>query len=376
MRLSSLRLWKYAVVLGAALVTLSAASFASDYEAKKLASEAGQEPSPNATRQQTKEEVLAKLIGDGIADARAGRYTKAIAEYKQALVVDPTCTPASINLGLAYFKLGNFRDATGPLETALHEGADTDQVHTLLAMSFYSLHQYREAGLEYEVLFKREPSITTLQYFLAESYMRSHQADELPGLVERLHAISPDSPVVHMLAGEQYDRQDRTDDAILEFEQAAAAAPDMPLVHFSLGYLYWERHRWDEAAKEFRLEAGMKDGEVAQALGFLGDIAVQNGDQANAEHLFNESLKIDSDVRIAQYGLGVICSDENQSSEAKRHLEAAIKLDPQNADAYYRLARVYRQLGRPDRQRELLAKVAELHAAERRSVGETISPKP
>jgi len=34
---------------------------------------------------------------------------------------------------------------------------------------------------------------------------------------------------------------------------------------------------------------------------------------------------------------------------------------------------VYRDLGQGDRQRMLLAKVAELHSAERQSIGETIS---
>lgn len=206
--------------------------------------------------------------------------------------------------------------------------------------------------------------------------MRSHQAEELPRLVERLHAISPDSPVVHMLAGEQYDRLGRTEDAILEFQQAAATAPDMPLVHFSLGYLYWERHRLTEASREFYLEAELKNGEGAQALGFLGDIAMQAGNQGEAEQLFQESLRIDPGVRIVQYDLGVICAEKKQNAEAVQHLQTAIALDPKNSDAYYRLAMVYRELGQTDRQHVLLAKVAELHSAERRSVGETISEQP
>src|SRR5580698_5919694 len=226
-----------------------------------------------------------------------------------------------------------FQDAILPLENALRDGADSDQVHTLLAMSLYSLHRYKEAGIQLEILFKREPTNATLQYFLAESYMRSHQDEELPKLVERLHAISPDSPVVHMLAGEQYDRLGRTEDAIIEFQQAAATAPDMPLVHFSLGYLYWERHRMTEASREFHLEAELKNGEGAQALGFLGDIAMQTGNQAEAEQLFQESLRIDPEVRIVQYDLGVICAEKKQNVEAVQHLQTAIALDPKNSDA-------------------------------------------
>ena len=216
----------------------------------------------------------------------------------------------------------------------------------------------------------------TLQYYLAESYMRSHQADVLPKLVERLHTISPDSPVVHMLAGEQYDRLGNPEDAIREFQLAAVVAPEMPLIHFSLGYLYWGKHQLEAAAREFHIEAGLKNGEQAQALGFLGDIALKNGNESEAERLFEQSMEVDSGIRIVQFDLGVIYAERNQNIEAEKHLKAAIELDPGSADAYYRLAMVYRQLGQADRQRALLAKVAALNAAERRSVGETIAQQP
>lgn len=324
----------------------------------------------------SKDAQLAALMNAGIADARAGRYTAAISEYNRALALDPHCMPAQINLGLAWFKSGDFQKAIPPLESAARQGADSDQVHTLLAMSYYSLHRYTEAGRQFEKLYERKPDNTTVQYLLAESYMRSHQSDELPGLVQRLYAVSPDSPVVHMIAGEQYDRLDRTADAIREFELAEARAPDMPLVHFSLGYFYWEQHHLPESAREFQLEADLKNGETAQATGFLGDIALKNGNQADAEPLLRKSLQLEKDVRIAQYDLGVICAQKKQSVEAVEHFEAAIALDPKSVDAYYQLAMVYRQLGQTDRQRTLLAKVSQMHAEERQSIVNTISRVP
>lgn len=362
------------VLLGSALATASASSPAPNVGSANVSKET--QGVSTAAEKQTGSESLSDLINEGITAAKAGHYAVAIADYKKALAIDPHCTPALINLGLAYFKSGNFQDATPPLESALRDGTDSDQIHTLLAMSFYYIHRYREAGLQFEILFRRKPSNQMIQYLLAESYMRSHQAEELPELVQRLHAISPDSPVVHMLAGEQYDRLGRTEDAIREFQRAAVAAPNMPLIHFSLGYLYWETHRLSDAAREFRIEAEIKNGERAQALGFLGDIALHSGNEAKAERLFHESLQIDSGVRIVQYGLGVICAEKKQSAEAVRHLKTAIELDPGQIDAYYRLAMVYRQLGQIDREHALLTKVAELNSAKRQSIGEAISQGP
>src|SRR5579862_6038965 len=166
------RLWfsVLAMLLGSASVSIPALAYTS-VESANPSGELQEAPS----QLETKEAKLSNLISHGIADAKAGQFSKAIDEYKEALTIDPHCAPASINLGLAYFKSSNFQDAIPPLENALRDGTDSDQVHTLLGMSFYSLHRYKEAGSEFEVLFKREPSNTTLQYFLAESYMSSHQ---------------------------------------------------------------------------------------------------------------------------------------------------------------------------------------------------------
>ena len=311
-----------------------------------------------------KAQRVASFVQQGITYARSARYHLAELAYRSALDIDPHCAPAQINLGLAYFKSNDYEHAIPPLGQAVNEGVDSDQVHTLMAMSLYALHRYEAASRHYEVLFTRQPTNTMREYFLAESYMRSHQTDRLPGFMQQLKAAAPDSPVIYMLAGEQYDRLGQTDKAIDEFRKADVAAPKMPMVHFALGYFYWEQHLLDKAAEQFRAEAGLKDGEVSQAKAYLGDIALSDGKDAAAERMLRESLAIDPIVRIAQYDLGVICAQAKKPSEAIEHFESAVRLDPQRADAYYQLARVFGKLGKRDQQRALLAQVKQLHETE------------
>ena len=331
---------------------------------------AGEEPPSNSSANSRQ---VISLVDQGIAYSREGRFSQAEAAYRRALAIDPHCLPAEINLGLAYFKSADYGHAIPPLQQAASQGVDTDQVHTLLAMSFYALHQYEAASRHYEVLFRRQPGNIMLQYLLAESYMRSHQTDRLPALLADMQAATPDSPVIYMLAGEQYDRLGQTDKAIAELLKAEAAAPEIPMVHFALGYFYWEQHLTDKAQAEFQAETQIKDGEVSQARGFLGDIALNEGDNATAERLLRESVAEDPQVRIAQYDLGVISARKHDNAAAVRYFQAAIALDPQRADAYYRLATLYRELGERDRQREMLAKVAQLHQVEHTTPADAMS---
>jgi Flp pilus assembly protein TadD len=176
-----------------------------------------------------------------------------------------------------------------------------------------------------------------------------------------------------MLAGERYDEMNRVTDAISEFKQAAQDAPEMPFVHFGLGYFYWEEHRFDLAEEEFLKETRVPNGEAEQAKGYLADIALRNGDLPRAENLVRAALRGDPAVRIAHYDLGVILTGQNKSNEARHEFSEAIRLDPTRPDAYYRLAKIYMQLGEREHSRELLAKVSEIHASQHVPLTESLS---
>jgi tetratricopeptide (TPR) repeat protein len=52
----------------------------------------------------------------GVVYAHEANFDKAIAEYKQALLIDPSLQPVYTNLGIACFKSGRFAEAVKPLE--------------------------------------------------------------------------------------------------------------------------------------------------------------------------------------------------------------------------------------------------------------------
>ena len=298
--------------------------------------------------------------------AHETRYPDAIAAYKKALTLKPHDKQTELNLGITYFKAGMFAEALAPLRSAVARFGDTQQTDLLLGMSLFGVRQYKPASVYLERATAREPDNVELQRTLAESYLYSAQYPQAMAQFEVLLRRDPDSPVVHMLLAEAYDAENQPAKAIEEF-RAALSKGDFPNGHFSLGYLLWKERRYEEAAAEFDAELG-KDPQHAQSLTYLGDIALTQGDKKQAEDFLRRAVALHTDSHLAYLDLGALESEEKLYEAAERDLKHSIALDPNRADAHYRLARVYQSLGRSaDADREL-ALVKQLHETTRQDL--------
>ncbi len=312
------------------------------------------------------------LINLGVCYARHGLYSQAALAYKRAIKIDPHSIPAWTDLGLAYFKAGQFSAAVPPLRQVLEYDLHSFQARTLLAMSYYSLSDFGPASHQLEILMKAEPNNSTLQYLLAESYFHAHEKKPLLDLLHRLLLNSPNSPTVHMLVGEALDRLGRTAEAIEQIKAAELEAPDAPAIHFALGYLYWEQRRFTLAAPEFQREIDL-NGNRAQAEAYLADISIRGGSAAKARPLAQDAVRDDPNCRLAYYDLGVIDFSQKRYAQAEGEFKRAIVLDPNRADAYYRLAQIYRLESKTDLERRMLQKFSQIHGARRATLMDEIS---
>ncbi|HMH08533.1 MAG TPA: tetratricopeptide repeat protein, partial [Terriglobales bacterium] len=156
------------------------------------------------------------------------------------------------------------------------------------------------------------------------------------------------------------DGLQRTREAIAEFEAAAKVAPQEPGVHFGLGYLHWKLRQYDDAKTEFERELAT-DPNHAQALAYLGDIAMKRNNPENALALLKKAVQQRDDIRIAYLDMGVILAQQNRHQDAIAALLHAERLDPSQPDAHLRLGRLYQATGNRAAARSEFAKLRELH---------------
>lgn len=285
----------------------------------------------------------------GLLEAHQEHYAEATAYYRRALALDPTMPRLQFNLGLAYFKEADYKNALqelGPLLKGLPSSSDEAQRLTILiGMSHYGLGEFAAAA----PYLKRAADVDTqnlpLLLTLAHSCLLSNQYPCVLDAFHRIIAQNPDSAEAHMLAGEALDEMKEPVDAVRELRAAVLANPKEPNVHFGLGYLLWTQGKTEEAAREFQAELANDPNHLQAAL-YLADSYIQMNRLDDARPLLEKAVKINPADAMGHLDLGIVYSETGDQANALRELKQAVALKPDDVNTHYRLARVYRSMGR------------------------------
>ena len=285
----------------------------------------------------------------GLLEARQEHYAEAIQFYRKAMTLDPAMPRLRFNLGLAYFKDGEYKEALQQFNPLLKtEPPNSDEARrltVLVGMSHFGLGEYAAAAPYLKQAADADSTNLPLLLTLAHSCLLSQQYPCVLDAFHRIIALNPDSAEAHVLAGEALDEMKEPVGAIRELRAAVAANPKEPSVHFALGYLLWTQGQTQEAAQQFQAELN-NDPEHAQALLYLADAQIQLNRLEDARPLLEKVVKLNPASAMAHLDLGIVYTESGRNAEALRELKQAAALKPDDVNAHYRLGRLYRVLGK------------------------------
>jgi len=285
----------------------------------------------------------------GLLEARQEHYTEAVAAYRKAMALDPAMPRLRFNLGLAYFKAGEYKDALQQFNPLLKtEPPDSDEAQRLtilIGMSHYGLAEFTAANPYLKQATDRDAQNLPLLLTLAHSCLLSNQYQCVLDAFHRIISLNPQSAEAHMLAGEALDEMKEPVDATRELRAAVEADPKEPSVHFGLGYLLWTQGQTEEAAREFQAELN-NDSQHTLSMLYLADSQIQMNRLEDARPLLEKVVRIDPANPMGHLDLGVVYTEAGRNADALRELKKAAALDPQDVKAHWRLARLYRSMGK------------------------------
>ena len=299
----------------------------------------------------------------GLIESKQEHFAEAIRFYKRAMALNPGFPGLRLNMGIALFKAGDYREAIADLDPLLKAQPEDERLTVLIGMSQYGLGHFTEASPLLKRASEHDPQNLTLLLTLAHSCLLSNQYPCVLDAYHRLIALNAESAEADMLVGEALDEMKDPEGAMREFRAAVAANPKEPNVHFGLGYLLWTKGKYPEAVQEFQTELA-NDSHHLQAKLYLADAKMQMNEMEEARPLLEEIEKADPNIAMQHLDLGIVLADQDRKQDAKKELEMAVKLAPSNVNAHYRLARLYRSMGMTAQAKAEFDKASGLNKAE------------
>jgi tetratricopeptide (TPR) repeat protein len=302
----------------------------------------------------------------GILASRQEHYKEAVQLYRKALALNSNVQGLRLNLGLALFKGGDLKGAIPEFSLVLKntpsESPDAQRLTILIGMSHYGLAQYAAAVPFLTRAAAQDRQNLPIRLALAHSCLWSKQTQCALDVYHEILTLNSESAEADVIAGEALNEMKDNEGSTRMFRAAILANPREPNAHFALGYLLWMQKIYPEAAKEFQAELANDPGHV-QSMLYLGDTKIQLNDQPAAQPILEKVARLDPALSLVHLDLGIIYLDEGRNDDALRELRLAEKLTPDDVSVHWRLARLYRTMGKKDEAKAEFDKASTINKA-------------
>jgi tetratricopeptide (TPR) repeat protein len=163
---------------------------------------------------------------------------------------------------------------------------------------------------------------------------------------------APFSYEVHELNAEALEMQGKWDEAGVEYRRILEINPMLPGIHARLGRTLLSKPQpspteVEQAKKNFEEELEI-DPRNAAAEYVLGQLAADSNDSSTAIRHFEHATRLDTTFSEAYLGLGMALNSAKRFTEAIPPLETYEKLAPDSPTGHYQLAFAYAGAGRRD----------------------------
>ncbi|HET9530470.1 MAG TPA: tetratricopeptide repeat protein [Blastocatellia bacterium] len=290
--------------------------------------------------------VVAKIHNQtGLLHADGQDFRSAIEHFRSAIVWDPGLAGAGYNLGLAYHKTEQHKEAIGPLELELKNDSSNLSAKHLLGICYFTAEDYRKASALLAEVLPSRPNNVGLYYMLSLSLIKEGKMNEAGDIIRKMLLTHGDSAQVHVLLGQAHHAGNEDEKALEELKKATEMDSRLPMARYYSGLIYIKMGRFDEAAREFEAELRVNPGDI-QAKFHLGVVLLTNRQTERGMRLMREVIEQKPDYADARFELGKALLSEGDVKGAIETLETAVKLGPDKPHIHYQLGRAYTAAGR------------------------------
>jgi tetratricopeptide (TPR) repeat protein len=288
-----------------------------------------------------------------------GKLQAALPHLERARAIKPTDYASGHDLALARLEAGKLEEARA-LILEMIAAHDTAELHNLLGDVSERAGNLLGAAEEYQRAAHMDPTEEHL-FDWGNNLLQLHAYEEAIQVFTAAVARQPGSARLHVGLGIAEYSRGQHEEAARSFCQAADLAPSDPRPYQFLGEMYGVapalgREIGDRLARFAKAHPRNALAQFHYAMSLWKGQPEPPTDLRAVELLLRRAVALDRMLVKAFLELGILLSDQQRYAEAIQQLQSAARLDPDLAQAHYRLAQAYQRTG----QKALAAKELEI----------------
>jgi len=289
----------------------------------------------------------------GVATMQKGDVLGAIAEFRKAISLNAKYARAYTNLGSAMAKNGDLAGAIGIFQRALALEPNNAAAHVNLGVALREKGDAKAALVHLRLAIKLEPDSVNAQYLLGQTLQQSGDLGGAIETFENLLRIDPEFREGYYALG-----------VALKQQAASQRKPRQPSASqadelYKRGQQVAARGEMKEA-QQLLAEALSKDNSHAGAQNLLGFLFGQQGDLTSALIHLERAVALQPDFAEAHYNFGVALWYAGSKVRSVSEVREAVRLDPAAGASYAFLGTALRETGEREEARRNLQRAIAL----------------
>jgi tetratricopeptide (TPR) repeat protein len=343
-----------------------------------------QQPAPNPE----------KLFQQALESQQRGDYASAVTGYRRLLQIQPGLFPALANLGASLTHLGRFDEAIVQYTAALKQEPQNNALRLNLALAYYKKGDYANASDHLRPLYQEAPTDARVATLFGDCLSHVNKNEQALAILAPLESSRPDDPDLAFALGNALIRAGKKRDGVERVERAAAALHN-PEAYRLAGETWFDLSEFEAARKAVDAALALQpdlpglytlDGMILQGLGerpaasvalakalqanpkdfranlYLGAVEFMDRNLKDARTHLDRALTMDPNSALARYELALVERATGQEAEAVKNLEQVVKANPQWLPVHVELAALYYRVHRPEdglRERKIVDQLAD-----------------
>jgi len=267
------------------------------------------------------------------ADHQAGRIAEAERGYRDILRDVPEHADALHGLGVLALQCERPSLAVAYLGQAIRAAPEDARAHLDLGLALRACGHLEEGRAAIRAATLLDPDDALAFAALGDSLVLLNRLEEALEAYREALRLTPDLAAAQASVGFLLKATGQLEQAVVELRRAIALTPDNAAARVALGAALIELDRLDEAEPTLRAALVLAPDD-AMALNNLGLVQHMQGDVTGAVKSLAEARRLQPEIAAIAGNLAAALRDAGELDAALAEADAAVHIDPENADAH------------------------------------------